>query len=185
MDAPTVIMNDPTYSSTMTEAQPTLTSADRINNDQMKKFLTSTIKPKDTLSGTLSAPPAKLNSNVSRPHNLTYLTEDSQQTSSHSSPTDIPEPLITQVNSRQHKPGLQTHKRRRHQYRLCYNCRQTTHLKAHCPQLLFRNLNNSAMTTDISDTNFSEVNTQSAEPSTMAEQSAQTFIIQGHDTKDH
>ena len=61
------------------------------------------MKPNDTLSGTLSAPPAKLDSNVSRPQNLTYLTEDSQQTPSHSSPTDIPESLIAQVSSRQHK----------------------------------------------------------------------------------
>ena len=95
-----------------------------------------TTKPNDTLLGTLSAPPAKLNLNASRPHNLTHLTEDTQHTPRHSSPTDIPEPLITQVNSRQHKPDLQTHKQRRHQYRLCYNCRQTIHLKAHCPQTL-------------------------------------------------
>ena len=136
MDAPTTIMNDPTHSSAMTEAQPTLILADRITNDPMKKFLTLTMTPNDTLSGTLSAPPAKLDSNVSKPQNLTYLTEDSQQPPSHSSPTDIPESLIAQVNSRQHKPDLQTRKRRRHQYRLCYNCRQTTHLKAHCPQTL-------------------------------------------------
>ena len=100
MDAPTTIMNDPTHSSTMTEAQPTLILADRITNDPMKKFLTLTMKPNDTLSATLSAPPAKLVSNVSRPQNLTYLTEDSQQTPSHSSPTDIPKSLIAQVNSR-------------------------------------------------------------------------------------
>jgi len=37
------------------------------------------------------------------------------------------------------------------------------------------------MTTDISDTNFSEVNKQSAEPSAMAEQSAQTLTSQEHD----
>jgi len=94
------------------------------------------MKPNDTLSATLSAPPTKLDSNVSRPQNLTYLTEDSQQTPSHSSPTDIPKSLIAQVNSRQHKLNLQTHKQRRHQYRLCYNCRQTTHSKVHCPQTL-------------------------------------------------
>jgi len=134
MDAPIPIMNDPTHSATITEAQPTLISADRIINDPMKKFFTLTMKPNDTFSGTLLAPPAKLDSNVSRPQNLAYLTENSQQTPSHSSPTDIPESLIAQVNSIQHKPDLQTRKQRRHQYRLCYNCRQTTHLKAHCPQ---------------------------------------------------
>ena len=37
------------------------------------------------------------------------------------------------------------------------------------------------MPTDISDTNFSEVNKQSAEPSAMAEQSAQTLTSQEHD----
>jgi len=37
------------------------------------------------------------------------------------------------------------------------------------------------MTNDISDTNFSEVNEQSAEPSAMAEQSAQTLTSQEHD----
>ena len=136
MDAPTTNMNDPTHSSTMTEAQPTWILADRITNDPMKKFLTLTMKPNDTLSGTLLAPPTKLDSNVSRPQNLTYLTENLQHTSSHSSPTDIPKSLIAQVNSRQHKLDLQTCKQRRHQYRLCYNCRQTTHLKAHCPQTL-------------------------------------------------
>ena len=37
------------------------------------------------------------------------------------------------------------------------------------------------MTNDISDTNFSEVNEQSAEPSAIAEQSAQTLTSQEHD----
>ena len=37
------------------------------------------------------------------------------------------------------------------------------------------------MTNDISDINFSEVNEQSAEPSAMAEQSAQTLTSQEHD----
>jgi len=37
MDAPTAIMNDPTHSSTMTEAEPTLFLADRITNDSIKK----------------------------------------------------------------------------------------------------------------------------------------------------
>ena len=106
MDAPTTIMNDPTHSSTMTEAQPTLILADRITNDPMKKFLTLTMTPNDTLSGTLSAPPAKLDSNVSRPQNLTHLTGNPQRTSSHSTPTDIPESLIAQVNCRQHKLDL-------------------------------------------------------------------------------
>ena len=136
MEAPTTTMNDPTHSSTMTEAQPTSILADEITNDPMKKFLTLTMTPNDTFPGTLSVPPAKLDSNVSKPQNLTYLTEDSQQTPSHSSPTDIPESLLAQVNSKQHKPDLQTRKRRRHQYRLCYNCRKTTHLKAHCPQTI-------------------------------------------------
>ena len=136
MDAPTTIMNDPTHSSTMTATQPTLISADRIISDPIKKFSKLTMKPKDTLSGTLSAPPAKLDSNISRPQNLTHLTENPQRTSSHSIPTDIPESLIAQVNCKQHKLNLQTRKQRRHQYRLCYNCRQTTHLKAHCPQTL-------------------------------------------------
>jgi len=136
MDAPTTITNDPIHSSTMTEAQSTLILTDGITNDPMKKFLTSTIKPNDTPSGTLSAQPAKLDSNVSRPQHLTNQIEDSQQTPSHSSPTDISESLITQFNCRQHKLDIQTGKRRRHQYRLCYNCRQTIHLKAHCPQTL-------------------------------------------------
>ena len=92
--------------------------------------------PKDTLLGTLSAPPAKLDSNVVKPQNLTKLTEDSQQPPSHSSPTDISKSFLAQVHSRKHKPDLQTRKRRRHKYRLCCNCRQTTHLKAHCPQTL-------------------------------------------------
>jgi len=50
--------------------------------------------------------------------------------------SDISESLTAEVNSRPHKLDLQTRKRRRHQYRLCYNCRQTTHLKARCPQSL-------------------------------------------------
>ena len=83
-----------------------------------------------------SAPPAKLHLNAVKPQNLTKLTEDSQQPPSHSSPTDISKSLLAHVNSRKHKPDLQTRKRRRHQYRLCYNCRQTIHLKAHRPQIL-------------------------------------------------
>ena len=136
MDALTTIINDPIHSSTMTEAQPTLILTDRITNNPMKKFLTLTMTSNDTLSGTLSTLPAKLDSNVVKPKNPTNRTEDSQQPPSHSSPTDIPKSLLSQVNSRKHKPDLQTRKRRRHQYRLCYNCRQTTHLKAHCPQTL-------------------------------------------------
>ena len=84
----------------MTEAQTTLILTDRITNDPMKKFLTLTMTPNDTLSGTLSAPPAKLDSNVVKPQNLTNLTEDSQQPPSHTSPTDIPKSLLAQVNSK-------------------------------------------------------------------------------------
>jgi len=135
MDVPTTITYDPTHSYMMTEAQPSLILADRIANNPIKQFLPLPMKPNDTLLGMLSAPPAKVDSNVSRPQNLTYLTENLQQTPTHSSLTDIPESLITQVNSRQHKPDLQTRKKRRHQYRLCYNCRQTTHFNAHCPQM--------------------------------------------------
>ena len=136
MDAPTTIMNDPTHSSTMTEAQPTLILADRITDDPTKKFSTFVTKPNDNLSGTLSAPPIKYGSKVSWPQNLPSQTQDPQQTSSHSLAADISESLTAQVNSRPHKLYLQTRKKRRHQYRLCYNCRQTTRLKASCPQSL-------------------------------------------------
>ena len=67
--------------------------------------------PNDTFSGTLSAPPVKLDSKVVKPQNQTNLTEDSQQPPSHSSPTDIPKSLLAQVNSIKHKPDLQTRKR--------------------------------------------------------------------------
>jgi len=158
VDAPPNIMNAPTHSSMMTEAQPTLILADRITNDPMN---TSTNTPNDTLSGTLSPPPAKLDSNVSRPQNLTYLIADSQPTPSHSSSTDISESLIAQINCRQHKKVLQTRKRRRHQYRLCYNCRQTTHLKAHCPQILTSTSNSHH--TQSSNTNPINTNKQTCE----------------------
>ena len=131
MDIPTTIANDQTHSSTMTEAQPNL-----ITDDPMKKFSTFITKPNDNLSGTLSAPPIKYGSKVSWPQNLPSQKQDPQHTSSHSLASNIPESLTAQVNSRPHKLDLHTRKQRRHQYRLCYNCRQTTHLKARCPQSL-------------------------------------------------
>jgi len=48
--------------------------------------------------------------------------------------------------------------------------------------LLFRKLNNSAMTNDIPHTNFSELNEQPAEPLAVAEPSAQTLISHAHDS---
>jgi len=136
MDIPITIANDPTHSSTMTEAQPTLILADRITDDPTKKFSIFITKPNDNLSGTLSASPTKYGSKVSWPQNLPSQTQDPQQTSSNSLAADISESLTAQVNSRPHKLDLQTRKQRSHQYRLCYNCRQTTHLKTCCSQLI-------------------------------------------------
>jgi len=129
------IANDVTHSADNTETQPTLILPDRITDNPIKKFSTFIKKPNDNLSGTPSAPPIKYVSNVSWPQNLPSQTQDPKHTFSHSQAADISESLTVQVNSRPHKLDLQTRKQRRHQYRLCYNCRQT-HLKTRCPQLI-------------------------------------------------
>ena len=113
MDISTTIAHDPSHSSTMTEVQPNLITADPI-----KKFSTFITKPKDNLSGTLSAPPIKYSSKVSWQQNLPSQTQDPQHTSSHSLADDISESLTAKVNSRLQNIDLQTRKRRRHQYRL-------------------------------------------------------------------
>jgi len=130
------IANDLTHSADNTETQPILILPDRITDNPIKKFSTFVKKPNDNLSGTLSAPPIKYGSKISGPQNLPYQRQDPQHTSSHSQAADIPESLTAQVNSRPQNIDLQTRKQRRHRYRLCYNCRQTTHFKSRCPQSL-------------------------------------------------
>jgi len=112
------------HSSRITEAIPTLTPADRITNDQ---------------TNTPSTPTTAHVSNVSETQTLSSQLADPQQPTSPLILTDIPEFLTAQVNGGPHKPDLLTRSnttKRRHQYRLCYNCRQTGHLKKHCTRFL-------------------------------------------------
>jgi len=118
-DIPTIIENDRTHSPKRTEAQPTSTSAEGITNDLIKQSSTPTPRPNDNLAGAFNLPPQ---------------TQDPQTTSNHSLAADIPESLTAQVHSRPQKLDLQPRKQRKHQYRLCYHCRQTGHLKSRCPK---------------------------------------------------
>jgi len=124
LDIRTNIPNTPDYVSRLTEAISTLKQDDGITYD---------------LTGTLSAPTIKQVSNVSWTQNTPSQMQDPQQTSSHSLAAEIPEILTEQVNCRPQKLELQSRtntKQRRHQYRLCYKCRQTGHLKTHCTQFI-------------------------------------------------
>jgi len=120
-DIPTTIVNDLFHSPRRTAVQPTLTLAEGITNDIIKKPSISITKPNGNLSGTCTLP---------------AQTQDPQNTSSHPLAVNIPESFTAQVNFRPQKLDLQTRKQRRHQYRLCYHCRQTGHLKSSCPQLI-------------------------------------------------
>ena len=114
---PTTIANDPTHSLKRTEIIPTLTSAEGITNNPTKMLSTFITKP---------------NSNVSGIQTLPSQLQDPQQTSSHSIFANIPEFLIPHVSPEIQEPELSKRnntKRRKHQYRLCYKCRQTGHLQ--------------------------------------------------------
>ena len=94
-----------------------MTSAEEITDDPTKKLSTSITKP---------------NGNVSGIQTLPSQLKDPQHTYSHSPVADISEFLTPQVSPEIQKPELSKRsntKRRRHQHRLCYKCRQTGHLQ--------------------------------------------------------
>ena len=115
--------NAPDPSLKMTETISTLTPANGITNDRKR---------------TPSALTIEHVSHVSDIHHPPSTMTDTQQSSSHSLLSDMPETFIAQVSCRPHTLELPTRintKQRRHQHRLCYKCRQTGHLQTHCPRL--------------------------------------------------
>ena len=127
--AQTTIQSIPGHFQKVTKATPTLEQEDGITHNHMRSNLATKRKQ------ILKAPQTQYTS---------YQLQDPQYESSHSTAGEVNEITTEQVNCRQQTPkhGFQTNtKRRLHQHRLCYKCRQTGHFIKNCPQFTEKGIN--------------------------------------------
>jgi len=131
----TPLQNIPGHFLQVTKATPTLEQEDGITHSHIRSH---------------SATKRKQIPKAPQTHNTSHQLQDPQYASSHSIVGEVNEITTEQVNCRQQTPkhGFQPNKkRRRHQYRLCYECRQTGHFIKNCSLFTEKGTNKRTLST--------------------------------------